>query len=164
MEKPLESTPLANRVSPAAALAPAPVALVPCRSYDEAEVTQALKAALELMGGWEPLFPPEGPIYLKPNLAGPFPPERGVTTHPAVVKAVARLLQAAGREVVVGDSPAGPARPRLSDPAGVHRTDPRTPVGPLDRDPDRDRDRDREELTDGPAGPPRRPGRAATGT
>ena len=111
MERPIESTSMASRISPAATLVPAPVALVPCRSYDEAEVTQALKAALELLGGWEPLFPPEGPIYLKPNLAGPFPPERGVTTHPAVVKAVARLLQAAGREVVVGDSPAGPARP-----------------------------------------------------
>lgn len=91
--------------------APAPVALVPCPSYQEATVTRALEAALDLLGGWEPLFPEGGPIYLKPNLAGPFPPERGVTTHPAVVKAVARLLQAAGREVVVGDSPAGPARP-----------------------------------------------------
>jgi uncharacterized protein (DUF362 family)/Pyruvate/2-oxoacid:ferredoxin oxidoreductase delta subunit len=111
MEKPLESTPLTNRAGPAAALAPTPVALVPCRSYDEAEVTRALEAVLELLGGWEPLFPPEGLIYLKPNLAGPFPPERGVTTHPAVVKAVARLLQAAGRQVVAGDSPAGPARP-----------------------------------------------------
>lgn len=90
---------------------PEPVALVSCPSYDEAHVTQALAAALNLLGGWESLFPPEGPIYLKPNLAGPFPPERGVTTHPAVVKAVARLLQSAGREVIVGDSPAGPARP-----------------------------------------------------
>jgi uncharacterized protein (DUF362 family)/ferredoxin len=87
------------------------VALVPCDSYEEAEVNRALEAALELLGGWEPLFPPDGPIYLKPNLAGPFPPEKGVTTHPAVVKAMARLLQEAGREVVVGDSPAGPARP-----------------------------------------------------
>jgi uncharacterized protein (DUF362 family)/ferredoxin len=86
------------------------VALVPCRSYEDAEVNRALEAALELLGGWEPLFP-AGPVYLKPNLAGPFPPERAVTTHPAVVKAVARLLKAAGREVTLGDSPAGPARP-----------------------------------------------------
>ena len=111
MEKQLESPSLTKRVSSTADLLPAPVALVPCQTYDEAEVTHALEAALELLGGWEPLLPPEGPVYLKPNLAGPFPPERGVTTHPAVVKAVARLLQAAGREVMVGDSPAGPARP-----------------------------------------------------
>ncbi len=90
---------------------PAPVALVPCSSYEDAVVSRALNTALDLLGGWESLFPPEGPIYLKPNLAGPFPPERAVTTHPAVVKAVARLLKSAGREVILGDSPAGPARP-----------------------------------------------------
>ncbi len=111
MENPPKSSPLTNQVSPAGDLLTAPVALVPCRSYDEAEVTRALEAALDLLGGWEPLLPPEGPVYLKPNLAGPFAPERAVTTHPAVVKAMARLLQAAGREVTVGDSPAGPARP-----------------------------------------------------
>uniref|UniRef100_A0A7C5ES61 DUF362 domain-containing protein n=1 Tax=Desulfobacca acetoxidans TaxID=60893 RepID=A0A7C5ES61_9BACT len=86
------------------------VAIVRCPSYQEARVNQALEEALSLLGGWEPLFPQEGTIYLKPNLAGPFPPERGVTTHPAVVGAVARLLKAAGRRVVLGDSPAGPAQ------------------------------------------------------
>ena len=97
--------------APQAPPAPVPVALVPCLSYEEAEVNRALATALELLGGWEPLLPPDGPIYLKPNLAGPFPPERAVTTHPAVVSAVARLLKAARHEVTVGDSPAGPARP-----------------------------------------------------
>jgi uncharacterized protein (DUF362 family)/ferredoxin len=111
MENPPSPAARSDRVSPTAKVIPAPVALVPCRSYDQAEVSRALQAALELLGGWEPLLPPEGPVYLKPNLAGPFPPERGVTTHPEVVKAMARLLQAAGREVKVGDSPAGPARP-----------------------------------------------------
>lgn len=95
----------------AAAGSPASVAVVRCASYEDATVNRALRAALDLLGGWEPLFPAEGIIYLKPNLAGPFAPERAVTTHPAVVRAVARLLMARGREVVVGDSPAGPARP-----------------------------------------------------
>jgi uncharacterized protein (DUF362 family)/ferredoxin len=94
-----------------AAAPPAAVAIVPCPSYEDAQVNRALRSALELLGGWEPLFPAEGPIYLKPNLAGPFAPERAVTTHPAVVRAVARLLMSRGREVLVGDSPAGPARP-----------------------------------------------------
>ena len=104
-------TPPSSGDAPQAPPAPVPVALVPCLSYEEAEVNRALATALELLGGWEPLLPPDGPIYLKPNLAGPFPPERAVTTHPAVVSAVARLLKAARHEVTVGDSPAGPARP-----------------------------------------------------
>jgi uncharacterized protein (DUF362 family)/ferredoxin len=101
--------PAPARQAPAAA--PAPVALVRCPSYQEADVDRALTEALDLLGGLEPLLPPDGVIYLKPNLAGPFPPERAVTTHPALVAAVARRLLAAGREVTVGDSPAGPARP-----------------------------------------------------
>lgn len=111
MEKPPKLSPLSHDAGPNAGLLPAPVALVRCKSYEDAEVNRALAAALELLGGWESFLPAEGPVYLKPNLAGPFPPERAVTTHPAVVKAVARVLQAAGREVTVGDSPAGPARP-----------------------------------------------------
>jgi len=111
VKKALPSSSTAEAGSQDTTATPAVVALVPCASYDEAQVLRALEAALDLLGGWEPLFPKDGPIYLKPNLAGPFTPERSVTTHPAVVKAMARLLQAAGREVVVGDSPAGPARP-----------------------------------------------------
>lgn len=89
---------------------PAVVALVRCPSYAAGEVSRALTTAWELLGGWEQFFPPEGPLYLKPNLAGPFPPERAVTTHPAVVAAVAGPLKAAGRRVILGDSPAGPAQ------------------------------------------------------
>ncbi|MGQ9689661.1 MAG: DUF362 domain-containing protein [Desulfobaccales bacterium] len=110
MEEDLTISPAPRETAPEA-VSPAPVAVVRCSSYEDGEVSRALETALALLGGWEHLFPPDGPIYLKPNLAGPFPPERAVTTHPAVVRAVARLLQAAGREVAVGDSPAGPAKP-----------------------------------------------------
>uniref|UniRef100_A0A7C3V4G1 DUF362 domain-containing protein n=1 Tax=Desulfobacca acetoxidans TaxID=60893 RepID=A0A7C3V4G1_9BACT len=111
MEKSGQTSSRPQGLNPAMNLAPAPVALVPCNSYDHAEVRQVLETALDLLGDWQPLFPPEALVYLKPNLAGPFAPERAVTTHPAVVRAMARILQAAGREVAVGDSPAGPARP-----------------------------------------------------
>lgn len=89
---------------------PAPVAVVRCPTYEEPGISRALREALALLGGWEGLFPADHPVYLKPNLAGPFPPERAVTTHPAVVRAMAGLLREGGRQVVVGDSPAGPAK------------------------------------------------------
>lgn len=45
-------------------------------------------------------------VLLKPNLIAPFPLDRAVTTHPTIVRAVAEMVQEAGGEVWIGDSPA----------------------------------------------------------
>jgi uncharacterized protein (DUF362 family)/Pyruvate/2-oxoacid:ferredoxin oxidoreductase delta subunit len=47
-------------------------------------------------------------VLLKPNLLSTAGIEKAVTTHPAVVQAVAELAQEAGGTVFIGDSPAGP--------------------------------------------------------
>jgi uncharacterized protein (DUF362 family)/NAD-dependent dihydropyrimidine dehydrogenase PreA subunit len=44
-------------------------------------------------------------VLLKVNMLGPFHPDRGTTTHPSLVKAVARQLVASGARVTVGDTP-----------------------------------------------------------
>ena len=44
-------------------------------------------------------------VLVKPNLLLAVPPERAVTTHPAVVHAVVSLLRDAGAHVTIGDSP-----------------------------------------------------------
>ena len=45
-------------------------------------------------------------ILIKPNILGPFPPERGVTTSPEVVRAVLdAVIDMGAREVWVGDNP-----------------------------------------------------------
>jgi uncharacterized protein (DUF362 family)/NAD-dependent dihydropyrimidine dehydrogenase PreA subunit len=46
-------------------------------------------------------------ILIKPNLLGPFPPERAVTTHPLVVEAMVIYLKKLGKEIWIGDSPGG---------------------------------------------------------
>ena len=46
-------------------------------------------------------------ILLKPNMLGPYSPEKAVTTHPAVVEAMIMILQTLGKEVWLGDSPGG---------------------------------------------------------
>lgn len=44
-------------------------------------------------------------VLLKPNILGPYPPERHVTTAPEVVRALVERLRSRGAEVTVGDNP-----------------------------------------------------------
>jgi uncharacterized protein (DUF362 family)/Pyruvate/2-oxoacid:ferredoxin oxidoreductase delta subunit len=82
------------------------VAIVKCGSYDEAEVRAAVKRAVDLLGG-AGLFVKSGEkILLKPNWLSADPPERCVTTHPAVFRAAAELFQGVGASLSYGDSPA----------------------------------------------------------
>lgn len=46
-------------------------------------------------------------MVLKPNLLQAQPPERGITTHPVVVAAVARWVRSTGATPVIVDSPGG---------------------------------------------------------
>jgi uncharacterized protein (DUF362 family)/Pyruvate/2-oxoacid:ferredoxin oxidoreductase delta subunit len=50
---------------------------------------------------------PGDTVLLKVNLLAPMPPEKSITTHPALVEAVSREVTKAGGKVLVGDSPAG---------------------------------------------------------
>lgn len=81
------------------------VVLIPCESYREDLVYGAVKAGIELLGGWDGLIGKNEKILLKPNLVRKAEVERAVITHPAVVGAVARLLREAGYEKIgCGDS------------------------------------------------------------
>jgi uncharacterized protein (DUF362 family) len=44
-------------------------------------------------------------VLLKPNMLAAWPPERAVTTHPAIVTAVIQSLERRGARVSVGDNP-----------------------------------------------------------
>ncbi len=78
-----------------------------CSSYDRADVDAALAAGLAATLGTRPSILPGQRIILKPNLLQTQPPEKGITTHPAVVAAVARWVKASGATPVIIDSPGG---------------------------------------------------------
>ena len=87
----------------------AQVALVPCKSYEEDLVFEAVRTGIALLGGIGAFVRPEEKVLLKPNLLGKALPQRAVTTHPAVFTAVSRLLREAGyAHVSYGDSPGNP--------------------------------------------------------
>jgi uncharacterized protein (DUF362 family)/NAD-dependent dihydropyrimidine dehydrogenase PreA subunit len=97
------------------------VSTAACESYDLDQVRQALRALLAPLGGMERFVRPGMRVLLKPNLLNDAGLERATTTHPAVIRAVAELVQRAGGEVWIGDSPAGPItdNPRVLRAAGV---------------------------------------------
>ena len=82
------------------------VALIYCGSYEESEVKRAVERGISLLGGPLAFISPNEKILLKPNWLSADPPEKCVTTHPAVFKAVAQVLQNAGAKLFYGDSPA----------------------------------------------------------
>ena len=44
-------------------------------------------------------------VVIKPNILGPNPPEKGITTHPSLVNALVIALKKRGASCVVGDNP-----------------------------------------------------------
>jgi len=81
------------------------VALVRCTEYDDDQVYDAVVRGMDLIGGVSCYVKPGEKIVLKPNVLWGSEPEKCVTTHPAVFKAVGRLLQEAGAQLTYGDSP-----------------------------------------------------------
>jgi len=81
------------------------VALVRCKSYDFDLVYASVKRAIELLGGIKSFIPAGKKVLVKPNLLVAVDPERAITTHPHIVKAVIKILKEIDCEVYLGDSP-----------------------------------------------------------
>lgn len=76
-----------------------------CASYQREEVEKALETLLEPAGGMAAFVRPGQKVLLKPNMLAGKEPELAVTTHPEIVRAVIHMVQKAGGNVAVGDSP-----------------------------------------------------------
>ena len=86
----------------------AQVAVVRCGTYDIQNVFETVNRALSPFGGMGRFVKPGQTVLLKPNMLSARQPDRGVTTHPSVLEAVVREVQAAGAGAVwIGDSPSG---------------------------------------------------------
>ncbi|ORJ60443.1 DUF362 domain-containing protein [Geothermobacter hydrogeniphilus] len=86
------------------------VSLQALADYRPTAIDAALRQLLAPLGGIETFVQPGRKVLLKPNLLSGKSPDKAVTTHPEIVRAVIRLAQAAGGIVSVGDSP-GLGRP-----------------------------------------------------
>jgi uncharacterized protein (DUF362 family)/Pyruvate/2-oxoacid:ferredoxin oxidoreductase delta subunit len=86
------------------------VSVTRCSSYDVETVSEALRRCLSQIGGMAAFVKPNQRVFLKPNLLSAKDPAKAVTTHPAIVEAVAHAVREVGAVPVVGDSPGGAIR------------------------------------------------------
>jgi len=67
------------------------------------EIWEIIKNVFEIFGVEDKVK--DKKVLVKPNILGPFPPERGVTTDPKVISAIVQELKKCGsKEIVVGDN------------------------------------------------------------
>ena len=78
-----------------------------CKEYDVDKIEDILNKQLDGLGVLKKVWPGMT-IALKLNLVAAMKPDTAVTTHPAVVEALCRILVGLGAKVIMGDSPGGP--------------------------------------------------------
>ena len=83
------------------------VSLAKCRRYEPDLVKSAVRESLTPFGSLRAFMKNGDKVLIKVNLLRSVPPERAVTTHPEVVKAVVKEVQATGAVPLIGDSPGG---------------------------------------------------------
>ncbi|MCX9081910.1 MAG: DUF362 domain-containing protein [Candidatus Methanoperedens sp.] len=79
------------------------VSLVKCQDYESSNSEAAIEKALGLIGGIGSYVKSGDRVLLKINLLTGDVPEKAVTTHPAIVRAVIHQVKAAGGIPKVGD-------------------------------------------------------------
>ncbi len=95
------------------------VAIERCSSYEIPQVEEAVQNAFAPFGGLEAHIKRGDRTLLKPNLLYAKPPEKAVTTHPAIVDVVARMAMDCGAKVIIGDSPPLPSARRVARACGI---------------------------------------------
>jgi len=89
------------------------ISLIKCDNYKKDEVDAAVYKSIDLLGGIHEFIKPGMKVLLKCNLLMRKRPEECVTTHPAVVEAVAGIIKNAGAVPIIADSPGGPYIDRM---------------------------------------------------
>lgn len=97
------------------------VAITRCCSYSRDAVSEAVRTAVDLLGGIETFVKKGDKVLIKPNLLSGNPPGEAVTTHPEIIRAVVELVKKAGGIPGVGDSPGIGSLGKVALKAGVKR-------------------------------------------
>ena len=95
------------------------ISIVRCPDYHYPRVLKKVKEVLDPLGGIGAFVSRGDRVLLKPNLLYAKHPDRAVTTHPAMVQAVAELVVERGAVPIIGDSPGVGSLRRVAAQAGI---------------------------------------------
>ncbi len=95
------------------------ISAIQCDGYNYETLFQAVRRSVDLLGGMERFIEAGQKVLLKPNLLVSSDPERGVVTHPVVVRAVIEMVREAGGVPLIGDSPGFGTAHRVASKAGI---------------------------------------------
>lgn len=95
------------------------VVVVKANSYESQVVEQAMKELLIQLGGITAFVKPGEKVLIKPNMLEGLPPEKAVTTHPEVVRALIREVKKTGAIPIVGDSPGISSTLKVAEKCGI---------------------------------------------
>jgi uncharacterized protein (DUF362 family)/NAD-dependent dihydropyrimidine dehydrogenase PreA subunit len=77
------------------------VSVVKCNSYNNKEVREALEKSLKNLNF---KFKKNMKVLIKPNILSPYPPEKAITTHPAVIEELCKILKKYNADIYIGES------------------------------------------------------------
>ena len=89
------------------------VSIRSCSTYEYNQVNQCFEKLIKDLGGIDKYINKNSTVFIKLNLVIKKDPKEMATTHPMVLKVVAKYLLNHGCKVIVGDSPGGPYTKQL---------------------------------------------------
>lgn len=95
------------------------VVLKRCPAYDPEKVYTSITESIELLGSILSFVKRGEKLLLKPNLLSAKAVEKAVTTHPAIIEAVIRLVKDSGAKPFIGDSPGIGSAEQVAAKSGI---------------------------------------------
>lgn len=82
------------------------VSLLRVDNYNIENLELKIKEAISLIGSIDELIKKDSKVFIKLNCVGPFGKDTGITTHPAFVEAVIKIVLEKTKNIIIGDNPA----------------------------------------------------------
>ena len=82
------------------------VSVLKCESYSQEVLNEKISESINNIINLDNVLTKNSKIFIKLNLVGPFDKDKGITTHPNVLRAVVKIVKKYTNNIIVGDNPA----------------------------------------------------------